>query len=296
MTQSRTEATETEVPPDGSAESSPAPAGSSVPPAEPERPAPPSRPKLGRSLQVAGVMGLIASLLIIVVIWLARGWAVGQVDDVVNTLDSGLARAATAATTAADRIDSTAQRAGEFAVVASQAADAGPNISSAIVEAVSARLSAVADRYRSFRSSYGELRERVVSAIDTLQGLERFVPMLSVPQEPIDALASIDQQIQEIDSKVTDLVSAVGSGGVTSSAAADLASRANDAQAALTAASTKVRSVTGTIDTLKADVANAGSTASSVLTIVALVITVLAAYIAALHAALWVLGRRLRSS
>jgi hypothetical protein len=265
-------------------------------PADPQASVSPERPKLGRSLQVVGVMGLIASLLIIVVIWLARGWAVGQVDSVVDTLDTGLARAATVATTAADRIDTTAQGVGEFADVASGAASAGPSLPTAVGEAIGTRLSAVADRYRSFRSTYGDLRERVVSAIDTLQSIERFVPMLSVPQEPIDALAAIDEKVQELDATVTDLVSTVGSGSLTSDTAAELASKANDAEAALTASSTRVRSVTGTIDTLQADVANAGSTASSVLTIVALVITVLAAYIAALHVALWVLGGRLRAS
>ncbi len=259
-------------------------------------PAPVGRPRTGRSLQVVAVTGFIASVLIIVVIWLARGWAVGQVENVADTIDNGLARATVVASTAADRIDGTAQRVGQFADVATRAADAGPNVSGAIVEAVTTRLSDVADRYRSFRSSYGELRERVVSAVDTLQGIERFVPILSVPQEPIDALASIDTKVQEIDSKVTDLVSQVSSGNLSSGAIAGLATKANDAEAALTEASSRVRSVTGTIDTLQANVADASSTASLMFTIVALVITILAGYIAALHVALWVLGRRLRAS
>lgn len=253
----------------------------------------PRRPQLGRTLQVVGVAGFIASLLIIAVIWLARGWAVGQVDGLVSKVDGVLLRADTAVTTAADKIDTSAQGVGEFADTIGSTTSTP--VRSLIIDAVSNRLSPAADRYREFRSAYGDLRGQIVSAIDTLQGIDRFVPMFSVPQGPIDALATVDQAVQELDSKVTELVSLASSGGETSEAATRLASQAHDVEATLTSVAAKVRSVTDTVDGLRAEAADLGSTVSQVLTISTLALTLLTAYILALHVALWVLGRRLRT-
>jgi len=265
-----------------------------APATEPTAPTTAARPRLGRTLQIVGVAGFIATLLIIAVIWLARGWAVGQVDGVVSRVDGVLLRADTAVTKAADRIDTTAQGVGEFADTVGNTTS-GP-VRSLIIDAVSTRLSPAADRYREFRSAYGDMRAQVVSAIDTLQGIDRFIPAFSVPQGPIDALATVDQAVQDLDSMVTDLVSLASSGGETSEAATRLASRAQDVQATLTGVSGEVRSVSGTIDGLRADAADLGSTASQILTISALALTLLTAYVLALHIALWVLGHRLRTS
>ncbi len=266
-------------------------------PADNETLAPASRgrPRFGRAFQVAGVAGFVVCLVLVLGVWLGRAWAVTQVDGVVGSLDAGLMRAGAAATEASGEIDKVAAGMGDVASVADQAANGSITVPPEVSQAIGTRLSAAADRYRSFRAAYGNLREQVVSVVDTLQSIDRFIPGISVPQGPIDALANLDERVQALDSSVTELVTLANGAGTGRDAAAQLASQAADTQATLTDASSLVQSVTDTTDALQREVNDAGSTANLLFTIIAIVFTLVILYVAALNVALWALGGRWRS-
>jgi methyl-accepting chemotaxis protein len=278
----------------GAPMSGPTTAGADAAPEVPPRPRR-RRARLGLPAQILSIAGVVVSLVLVLAVWWARGLTVNSVDSIASSMDQGLALAGVAANRAADQVDSVA---GGLDTLATKAADvaASPNATADDLQGLTARLSSVADRYREFRAGYGDLREKAVSTIDTLTRLDRFVPGVSVPQGPIDALAALDERVRGLDSTISSLVGAVDRAGSVSSTAGSVATQAAAASATLTQASTSVRSISDSTDSLRTDVSNLRSGVTLLLTIVAIVLTILLAYIALLHVALWTVGRGWRRS
>jgi hypothetical protein len=252
------------------------------------------RTRLGRAAQVAGVIGLIVCVVLVLGVWFARGWASGRVNDLVGSVDQGLARAGAAATLASGQIDRIVADMGTVADAADKVA-VGPAATPEFVQALGARLSAAADRYREFRSAYGNLREQAVSVIDTLNRVDRFVPGVSIPQGPIDALASLDARIQDLDASVSAVVTAANAAGNVSETAGVVSAKAKAIEVTLTATSDLVTRVSDATDSLRTDVANFGQTLNNLLLLIAVFITLIIVYVGALNVAVWALGGHWRS-
>ncbi len=252
------------------------------------------RSRLGRAAQVAGVIGLIVCIVLVLGVWFARGWASGRVNDLVGSVDQGLGRAGAAATLASSQIDRIVADMGTVADAADKVA-VEPTASPEFVRALGARLSAAADRYREFRSAYGNLREQAVSVIDTLNRVDRFVPGVSVPQGPIDALASLDARIQDLDASVSAVVTAANAAGNVSQTAGVVSAKAKAVEVTLRATSNLVTRVSDATDSLRADVADFGQTLNNLLLLITGFITLILVYVGALNVAMWALGGHWRS-
>ena len=172
----------------------------------------PARPGKGRRAtgilgQVVGIVGVVVCLALIVGVLLGRGWATDTVNDVAGSLDAAIARVDPVLATATGSIDALAGRAGEVATAA-EAIAGDPNATPQALQGVLDRLGAVSAGYLELRGTYGGAREQVVSALDRLALIDRFVPGISVPQAPIDALASLDGSIRALDGRVMALIEA----------------------------------------------------------------------------------------
>ena len=249
---------------------------------------------LGWAGQVVGVVGIVVSLGLIVAVLLGRGWLVDRADEMAGTVDAALARGVTLVDTTSSRVSEVSGRVGAVADAA-QALSTNPNPAPGLSEALSAQLQPIQDRYLALRSAYTDVKTSVVSAFDRLQTLDRLLPFFSIPQGPVDALQSLDAQLQAIDAKVSDLFTTPGSGAVNA-IAAGVATKASNLQ-------TGLGSVTGSLDDLSARIttvaANVQAKADQVklmITLGSLVPVVLLLYLAFLHWVLFQAGSRMRRS
>lgn len=249
--------------------------------------------RLGLAAQVIAVIGIVACLLLVLGLWAGRGWAVDQIDGVVTSLDDRLAKASTAAVLVSDRVDA---RVTDLAdAVAEAKAVAGERIEdSERLQRLVGRVGGAIDRYRELRAGYGELREKVASSIESLQRLDRLLPGFSVPQGPIDALASLDARVAEVDAAVSSLATAVDGSGPAGEIAAGISAAGDKAAAAVGAVTGALDGVAGRIDGLRADIQALGDRLKSTLLMGTVAAMLVLVYVALLNVALWSLGRRWR--
>jgi uncharacterized protein YukE len=251
----------------------------------------PSTPRSATAAQIAGIVGVVICVALVVLTWIALARFGSAVNDLGDGVNSAFNRATDATTNVAGKLDAAAVTAGTITTDANTAATA-PTPDA--ISRLSNRVGQFADSYRGLRVQYGEIRENVTGAISSLQRVARFVPGLDVPSQPADALAAVDAKLQSIDDSITSAWQGLQS-TASNAAATAVAAATTKIQSVLTETSTAVRSLNDRLVAAQAKSASAVDSLRTILIIVAIVITILLAWILILHVALWRLGRHWRT-
>ena len=109
-------------------------------------PAQPRRPRLGLSAEVAGVIGAILCVVLVIGIWMGRGWFSQHADAFVADADKALAKATQISNTAIAALESRAAEVDSIATDSGTVA-ADPSAASGVLQPVIDKLSGVAQRY-----------------------------------------------------------------------------------------------------------------------------------------------------
>jgi methyl-accepting chemotaxis protein len=240
--------------------------------------------------QVAGIIGIVVSLALIVGVLYVRGWGTDTVTEVAANVDAAIARTEPMLETAAAKVDEVAQRVGEVAAAA-EAVSLDPNATPAALQGILDGLAAVSERYTELRTGYAAAREQVVSILDRLALVDRLIPGIDIPEGPVDALASLDERARAIDAQIMELIDAGLAVQGVNRAAAAIAEKARQVEAGLGTLAAGVEEVGVRLDELRADIADIASTVNTVITILCVALVLLLLYMALLH---WVLFRSSR--
>ncbi len=264
-------------------ETTAAPAPAPVP-----EPAGPGKTRRASGLlgQVVGIVGMVVCLALVVGVLLGRGYVMGAASTVAGALDAAVARAEPLLDKAATKVETVAQRAGE-AAAAAEAIALDPNATPAGLQAVLDRLGAVSLRYLELRGTYAGAREQVVSVLDRLAVIDRFVPGVSVPQGPIDALASLDDKARAVDAPIVGLIDAGVAVQAVNATAGAIAEKARAVEAGLGEITTGINDVQGRLENLRAEIARVADTVSTLVTVIAIVLIVVLLYLTLLHLVLF---------
>jgi hypothetical protein len=244
--------------------------------------------------QTLAVVGIVVCIVLAALVVLARGWAVDQVDAVGDSIDAGLARGIPALQAADTRVAEVGTRVQEVADAATAVATSDA-VAPQVAQALSGRLSGISERYLPLRAGYADARSDLVSALDRVQAVQRFVPGITVPQGPIDALASLDQAVRAVDERITGILAANQAGTAIRETAQRVADAAPGVQTALGDVSTRLANAETRLNEARADVTSTMDRITSLITIVTLLILALLVYVAALHVVLLRSAGRLRS-
>ena len=280
----------TEVPPAADAAQPP----DVAPPPAPDASAtePPPRPRrrdrvLGTVGQIAGVLGIVVCLLLVIGVIIGDVWAVRTVDDVAAAIDAKIAKADPLLTQASAKVGEISGRVSTVADIAAGIA-ADPSPGGAVADALRSGLASVSDRYQTLRSNYAGVRESVQSVIDRLQTLDRLVPAISIPQGPVDALAALDARLQEFDANVSGLITIDPGQGPVNQAAAAIAQKAGDINTKITDLQSGIGDVQQRVSALRTKLSDTAGTMKLGITLGAFGSILLLFYLALLH---WVLFR-----
>lgn len=245
------------------------------------------RPRKAASVggQAFAVAGIVVCIVLAALVILARGWAVDQVDSVGAGIDAGLARGVPALQAADDRVAQVKTSIQDVADAATAVATSDA-VAPQVAQALSGRLSGISERYLPLRAGYADARSDLVSALDRVQTLQRFVPGLTVPQGPIDALSSLDQAVRSVDERITGILAANQAGTAIRDTAQRVADAAPGVQTALDDVSTRIGNAEARLDEARADVTSTMDRITTLITIVTLVILALLLYVAALNVVL----------
>lgn len=236
--------------------------------------------------QVVGIVGMVVCLALVVGVLLGRGYVTEAVDDVAGTLDAAVARTEPLLDKAASGVDLVAGKAGELAAAA-EAVAVDPNATPAALQAVLDRLGAVSQAYLELRGTYAGAREQVVSALDRLALIDRFVPGVSVPQGPIDLLASLDEKARSIDGSIVGLIDAGAAVGAVNTAAGTIAEKARAVETGIGEVGAGIDAVQGGLEGLRTEIAGLADTVTSLVTVIVIVLVVVLLYLTLLHLVLF---------
>ena len=242
---------------------------------------------LGTVGQVVGVVGLVVCLVLAFGVVLARGWAVGTVDDVAGAAVAQVARAEPLLSQASARVGEISGRVSTVADVAAGIA-ANPIPAPGLAEGLRTALASVSDRYQGLRSNYTDVREALVSLGDRLQTLDRLVPGFSIPEGPTDALAALDERLRESDANVTGFIDIEPGQGPLNQVATTIAERAAEVDARIDGVQGRLADVEERIVALEARILDAAGATKTAITVGSIGAILLWLYLALLH---WVLFR-----
>jgi methyl-accepting chemotaxis protein len=259
----------------------------------PERGAAPRRPTLGLVAQAVGVVGTILCVVLIVGLWVGRGMVTERVDELATRADAAVARGVELAETVAQGFEARADEMGQVVADAQAIAD-DPTASSAVLQGLVARLQPLSDRYAQVRDTYAGLKERVTTAWDFLTTIDRLLPGFALPPTSGERLASIDERLTNLDSAITDILTASRATTQVSESAATVAAMATRLETGLDEATALAREVEADLEDLQGRVAQAADDLEDLLGLAILAATAFLIYLALLHVALWALGRRWR--
>jgi hypothetical protein len=247
------------------------------------------RSRAAVAAQVAGIVGVVVCVLIILVTWFGRGQVAQGVDDLRASVDRGLGRAITAADAVSTRLETAATSAGEIAVSATEVVSNPPDPEGALA-GLTEKVGRFADAYRQLRVTYAGIREDVTSSIESLQRVARFVPGVEVPQGPVDTLKAVDESLRSLDESLTSIWPA-SDRPLTTAAATAIADKATALETAFTRAATLADGLATDLKGVQARAARAADSIGTILTLAALAITILFVWVLLLNIALWFLGR-----
>jgi hypothetical protein len=242
---------------------------------------------LGTTGQVVGIVGIVVCLLLIVGVVFGRGWAVGTVDDVAAAVDAQIARTGPLLDKAQSTVGEVSGRVSTVADIASGIA-ANPAPGGDLAQTLRSALAGLSERYQGLRQGYADVRETVVSLIDRLQTLDRLVPGFSVPQGPVDALATFDARVKEFDAKVNDLITIEPGEGPLNQAAGRISEAATGIDTKLQGVQDGIGDVEVRIAELRVKLSDTAGTIKLGITLGTFGAVLLLLYLALLH---WVLFR-----
>ena len=124
---------------------------------------------------------MVVCIVLAVGVLLARGWAVDQVDSMATSVDDALARgipALQAADARVTQMGSTVQEVADAATTVATSEAGGAGCRPGAV----GRLSALSERYMPIRTAYADAHTELVSALDRVEVIARFLPGVTVPQ------------------------------------------------------------------------------------------------------------------
>jgi uncharacterized phage infection (PIP) family protein YhgE len=240
--------------------------------------------------QVAGIIGIVVSLALVVGVLYVRGWSTDTVTAVAANVDAAIAKAEPMLETAATTVDQVSQRAADVATAA-EAVALDPNATPAALQGILDKLATLAQRYTEFRTGYASAREQVVSVLDRVALLDRLIPGFDVPQGPIDALKGLDEKARAIDTQITGLIDAGLAVQAVNTTASAIAEKARQVETGLGTIGAGIAEVQTRLNTLQSDIANIAATVNTVITILCVALILLLVYMAFLH---WVLFRSSR--
>lgn len=246
------------------------------------------RPKriLGLTGQAAGIVGIIVSLLLIVAVVFARGWAVDTVSGIETRVDNGLAKGI-------PLIDEASTKVADISTTVSAVADtaravaAVPAPALALVDKLTGAISQLSERYLELRTTYADARETIVSVLDRLKTLDAIVPGIDIPQGPVDTLASVDTRIRELDASVMEILSANPGSGAATAVAGKIAERAAALEDRLANASTILADTKVKLDSLRTEVASTAGTVTTAINVLSVLMVLGLIYLVAVHVVLY---------
>jgi|SRR5262245_6603782 len=235
--------------------------------------------------KIAGIIGVVICIAIILGVWFGRGQIAGSMRDLNETVSGGFDRAIAASTAVSDRLSEVATNVGSIGSDATDV-ESGGSSRPEVLARLQARLGDLSDRYRELRERYAEVRENLTSVLATLQNLGRFLPGTIVPQEATDALQGIDDRLQAVDEAITSAWAALRDGVTTG-----IADRVAAIEAAISGAASRVDGLSSRLETAKAKAQGTLNGIDTLLLVAAFAISILLIWVLLLNIALWVLGR-----
>ena len=162
------------------------------------KPVPTKRaPRKAAAAKIAGIVGVVVCVLIIVVVWFGLGTVSRTIDDLGNSVNAGFDRAITATDTVANGLNEAVASIDSMRAEAVELAAGRPDPER--FAGLQARLGQVADRYRDLRTRYVEAREGVIGITSTVERVAQLIPGSRAPEGAGDKLVTVDAKIQEID-------------------------------------------------------------------------------------------------
>jgi methyl-accepting chemotaxis protein len=248
---------------------------------------------LGIAAQVAGVLGIVVCLALVVGVLLGRGWATDSVTQVAVGVDEKLALAVPLMDKASAKVSEVSGRVGALADAATTVA-ALPGPGAELRTGLRSALNRVSERYLELRSSFGDVQQAAGGALDRLQTLEQLLPGFELPQGPVDALARLDAGVQELDATIVGLADAVPETGPIAAVATAAAARATRAQERLQEVNGAIDDARIKLDEVRAKVASTADGVNTGVTLGALGTILVLLYFVLLHWVLFRTGGRLR--
>ena len=255
----------------------------------------PRRPRLGLSAEVAGVIGAILCVVLVVGIWMGRGWFSQHAQAFTADADKALAKATQISDKAISGLESRAVEVDSIATDG-QAIAADPTAAADKLQAVVARVSGVGQRYAAARDEYIAFRERASTTLDTLGRLDNLLPALTVPPGIKTALANLDDRLTSMDSALTGLAQSASAVVDVQVQAAALATKATAFAAEIRQAEGIGRDLETGLSDLEARLTDSISTVDGLVGMAAIVFSALFVWVFLLNLALWALGRRWRAA
>jgi len=247
-------------------------------------------PRKAVAAKVAGIIGVVICVLIIVVVWFGLGTVSRAVDDLGSDVNSGFGRAITATDAVAGRLDEAVAAIDAVRADAAElAASSTPDL--ARLSSIQARLGQISDRYLEARVRYAGARETVVGVMSTLQQIARIIPGTRVPEGAGDTLAAVDAKIQAIDDAIVSTWTSLADAQPGAAVASALAGRATPVKDAISGGATAVHGLSANLAALQTKADSTIDSIRSILLLAAIALSVLFIWVLALNIALWVLGR-----
>src|SRR5262245_10424705 len=170
---------------------------------------PPKRStRLATTAQIAGIIGIVVCIAIIVGTWLGHGALSSAVDDLAAGVNAGFVRAISVTGQVSDRLDAAASQAGDLATQANQVAGGG--VGPDVAAGLGGSVAQLADTYRQLRARADDLRENVSTAVASVQRIARFAPGVEAPSGPPPKVQALSDKLQAIDDRVSALTTALG--------------------------------------------------------------------------------------
>jgi hypothetical protein len=240
---------------------------------------------------IVGTIGAVACLLLLPAVWVGRNALNQEVAALSATVGSPLQQVETAVAELHDRVVAVRGRVLQIADLA----DSG-TLDRQLADRLLERLSQVGGTdYARLREAYATLRERLTSAMELRDRLQRVIPGLALPRLPAEDLAAVDRDLQAFDTALGDIRATLAAPTPPgTSLGHQLAETLRQIDAGLGALQTRLDTLSATIDRAQATVTDTAERALSTLTTVALGLSIVALYGVLLHLALIASGRSWR--
>jgi len=251
------------------------------------------RPALGLALQVVGIAGALLMIVLIIGLWLGRGWLADRAGGLTNAVDEQATRVVILSDFVVQRLNDAALRVDEYEEQARAIAEETSPPADRL-DALRTRLAPLASRYTDARDQFVAIRQRVMSVVDSVQRLDAMVPAIELPGTITGALERIDELLVRLDTALTGL-SGTGETAVdVSSFAAARADAAAELAGGLRDAVGLVESLQEGVLSIEQRLVQARSTLAGYVDLTAFGLTAFLVYLVLLHVGLWALGRRMR--